>query len=58
MIYFPKDGANQLYFLLTCHLLRRDRLGSKRGRPLWTEIMELMGGEYKKIRDELYKNEV
>lgn len=32
----------------------RDRLGAKRAKPLWTEIMELLGGEYKGIRDDLY----
>ena len=32
----------------------RDRLGSKRAKPLWTEIMELLGGEYKAVRDRLY----
>jgi hypothetical protein len=40
--------------------LTRDRLGSKRGRPLWTEVMELMGAhdpQYKEIRDEFYANE-
>lgn len=32
----------------------RDRLGSKRAKPLWTELMELMGDEYRLVRDELY----
>lgn len=32
----------------------RDRLGAKRAKPLWTEIMELLGGEYKGVRNELY----
>lgn len=35
----------------------RDRLGTKRAKPLWTEIMELMGGDYQKVRDELYEDE-
>lgn len=35
----------------------RDRLGAKRAKPLWTEIMELLGGEYKAIRDQLYEGE-
>lgn len=35
----------------------RDRLGSKRAKPLWTEIMELLGGEYKAVRDRLYEYE-
>jgi putative AlgH/UPF0301 family transcriptional regulator len=33
----------------------RDRLGTKRAKPLWTEIMELLGGEYKDVRDTLYE---
>lgn len=32
----------------------RDRLGTRRGKPLWTEIMELLGPEYHAIRDQLY----
>eukprot|EP00554_Chaetoceros_debilis_P011001 CAMPEP_0194109288 /NCGR_PEP_ID=MMETSP0150-20130528/8812_1 /TAXON_ID=122233 /ORGANISM="Chaetoceros debilis, Strain MM31A-1" /LENGTH=464 /DNA_ID=CAMNT_0038798215 /DNA_START=225 /DNA_END=1619 /DNA_ORIENTATION=- len=35
----------------------RDRLGAKRAKPLWTEVMELMGGEFQGIRDQLYKEE-
>jgi len=35
----------------------RDRLGTRRGKPLWTEIMELMGGEYRDVRDQLYEGE-
>ena len=34
----------------------RDRLGSRRAKPLWTEIMELLGGEYKQICDDLYND--
>jgi hypothetical protein len=33
-----------------------DRMGTQRAKPLWTEIMELMGGEYQDVRDKLYKN--
>jgi len=32
----------------------RDRLGSKRAKPLWTEIMDLLGGKYREARDMLY----
>ena len=32
----------------------RDRMGTRRAKPLWTEIMELMGGEYQRVRDRLY----
>jgi hypothetical protein len=35
----------------------RDRMGTRRAKPLWTEIMELMGGKYKGIRDRLYNDE-
>lgn len=35
----------------------RDRLGAKRAKPLWTEIMELMGGKYRRVRDRLYEDE-
>lgn len=32
----------------------RDRLGAKRAKPLWTEIMDLMGGRYREIKERLY----
>jgi hypothetical protein len=32
----------------------RDRMGTRRAKPLWTEIMELLGGEYLDIRNKLY----
>jgi len=35
----------------------RNRMGTRKGKPLWTEVMELLGGEYKKIRDQLYEEE-
>ena len=35
----------------------RDRMGTRRAKPLWTEIMELMGGKYTDIRDQLYEGE-
>jgi len=35
----------------------RDRMGTRRAKPLWTEIMELLGGECKDIRDQLYADE-
>lgn len=35
----------------------RDRLGAKRAKPLWTEIIELLGDDYKHIRDQLYGDE-
>ena len=33
----------------------RDRLGAKRAKPLWTEIIELLGDDYKHIKDQLYE---
>ena len=33
----------------------RDRLGAKRAKPLWTEIIELL--DYRDIRDQLYGEE-
>lgn len=32
----------------------RDRMGTRRAKPLWTEIMELLGGDYRRVRDRLY----
>lgn len=32
----------------------RDRMGTRRAIPLWSEIMKLMGGKYKEIKDQLY----
>lgn len=34
----------------------RDRMGTRRAKPLWTEVMELLGGEYTAIRDQLYED--
>ena len=35
----------------------RDRMGTRRAKPLWTEIMELMGGRYAEVRNKLYDDE-
>ena len=35
----------------------RDRVGTKRAKPLWTEIMELMGGKFADVRDQLYADD-
>ena len=32
----------------------RDRMGTRRAKPLWAEIMELMGDEYSDLRDKFY----
>jgi hypothetical protein len=36
----------------------RDRMGTRRAKPLWTEIMELIGGPYSKIKDHLYNDNI
>lgn len=35
----------------------RDRMGTRRAKPLWTEIMELMGGDYRGVRNQLYADD-
>jgi len=35
----------------------RDRMGTRRAKPLWTECMELLGGEYQKICERLYEEQ-
>jgi hypothetical protein len=35
----------------------RDRLGPMRAKPLWKEILELLGDNYKHIIDLLYEEE-
>eukprot|EP00548_Thalassiothrix_antarctica_P002250 CAMPEP_0194137138 /NCGR_PEP_ID=MMETSP0152-20130528/7063_1 /TAXON_ID=1049557 /ORGANISM="Thalassiothrix antarctica, Strain L6-D1" /LENGTH=349 /DNA_ID=CAMNT_0038834037 /DNA_START=329 /DNA_END=1378 /DNA_ORIENTATION=- len=35
----------------------RDRMGTRRAKPLWTEIMELMGGNFLQTRNILYDEE-
>merc|ERR1712085_165735 len=53
-----KDGTWYLATVSKEVLFRsRDRLGAKRAKPLWTEIIELMGEDYKHIRDQLYGEE-
>lgn len=53
-----KDGTWYLTTVSKEVLFRsRDRLGAKRAKPLWTEIIELMGEDYKHIRDQLYGEE-
>lgn len=34
----------------------RDRMGTRRAKPLWTEIMELLDSEFKDVRDEFYED--
>lgn len=49
-IWFPSSVAKEVLFK------SRDRMGTQKAKPLWTEIMELMGGEYKQIKDRFYEN--
>jgi putative AlgH/UPF0301 family transcriptional regulator len=35
----------------------RDRMGTRRAKPLWTEIMELLGGKYDDVKNRLYGEE-
>eukprot|EP00581_Thalassiosira_minuscula_P011388 CAMPEP_0183730300 /NCGR_PEP_ID=MMETSP0737-20130205/32506_1 /TAXON_ID=385413 /ORGANISM="Thalassiosira miniscula, Strain CCMP1093" /LENGTH=512 /DNA_ID=CAMNT_0025962759 /DNA_START=25 /DNA_END=1560 /DNA_ORIENTATION=- len=50
-----KDGTWYIATVSKEVLFRsRDRLGAKRAKPLWTEIIELLGDDYKHIRDQLY----
>jgi hypothetical protein len=35
----------------------RDRMGTRRAKPLWTEVMDLLGGKYKDVKARLYGDE-
>ena len=49
------ESANHLAHVSKEVLFKsRDRMGTRRAKPLWTEIMELMGGEFKDVRDQFY----
>jgi hypothetical protein len=30
-------------------------MGTKKAKPLWTEIMELMGGDFEQIKNSFYE---
>ena len=47
-IFFGCTVAKEILFK------SRDRMGTRRAKPLWTEIMELLGGKYRQVRDQLY----
>jgi len=53
-----RELENETFFCATVSkeilFKSRDRMGTRRAKPLWTEIMELMGGEYRRVRDRLY----
>jgi hypothetical protein len=50
-IWFPAVVSKEVLFK------SRDRMGTRKAKPLWTEIMELMGGEFQKTKDEFYADE-
>jgi len=50
-IWFPASVSKEVLFK------SRDRMGTQKAKPLWTEVMELMGGEYKQIKDKFYDEE-
>ena len=52
-IWFPAEVSKDVLFK------SRDRMGTQKAMPLWTEIMELMGGEFQDVKDSFYdeKNE-
>jgi Uncharacterized ACR, COG1678 len=35
----------------------RDRMGTRRAKPLWTEILELLGGDYLSVKAKIYGDE-
>jgi len=50
-VWFPASVSKQVLFK------SRDRMGTQRAKPLWTEIMELLGGDCRDVRDQLYQDE-
>lgn len=50
-IWFPASVSKEVLFK------SRDRMGTQKAKPLWTEIMELMGGEYQQIKNKFYNED-
>ncbi len=50
-IWFPACVSKEILFK------SRDRMGTQKAKPLWTEIMELLGGEYQRIKDNFYQQD-
>eukprot|EP00536_Pseudo-nitzschia_multiseries_P011535 jgi/Psemu1/243883/estExt_Genewise1.C_3980017 len=50
-VWFPAKVSQNVLFK------SRDRMGTKKAKPLWTEIMSLMGNEYSQIVENFYANE-
>jgi Uncharacterized ACR, COG1678 len=36
----------------------RDRMGTRRAKPLWTDIMELLGDDYASVKSKIYSNDI
>eukprot|EP00531_Pseudo-nitzschia_arenysensis_P012436 CAMPEP_0116141164 /NCGR_PEP_ID=MMETSP0329-20121206/14235_1 /TAXON_ID=697910 /ORGANISM="Pseudo-nitzschia arenysensis, Strain B593" /LENGTH=398 /DNA_ID=CAMNT_0003636327 /DNA_START=54 /DNA_END=1250 /DNA_ORIENTATION=+ len=47
-VWFPASVSQNILFK------SRDRMGTKKAKPLWTEIMDLMGDEYAEITKNFY----
>jgi len=47
-IWFPASVSQNILFK------SRDRMGTKKAKPLWTEIMDLMGDEYAETMNNFY----
>jgi len=47
-VWFPAEVSKNVLFK------SRDRMGTKKAMPLWTEIMQLMGGKYEEIKEIFY----
>jgi putative AlgH/UPF0301 family transcriptional regulator len=50
-IWFPAQVSKEVLFK------SRDRMGTQKAMPLWTEIMELMGGKFQQFKDDFYVDE-
>jgi hypothetical protein len=50
-IWFQANVSNNVLFK------SRDRMGTKKAKPLWTEILDLMGNEYSDITKSFYATE-
>lgn len=51
LVWFPASVSREVL------LKNRGREGLKMAKPLWTEIMELMGGTFKDIQEGFYRGE-
>jgi hypothetical protein len=62
-LQLEKEIRDGTWFVASCSkevlFKPRDRMGTRRAKPLWTEVMELMGEKdpkFKEIRDQLYED--